>query len=52
MSVEEAEAARRAQEDEIRRLIASLAPVQREARLDNVSLLSVNLISGVVSSRD
>jgi 5-oxoprolinase (ATP-hydrolysing) subunit C len=50
VTVEEAEAARRAQENEILRLIDALAPVRADARLDSETLLAANLISGVVSS--
>ena len=52
VSVEEAEAARRAREDDVRFLIASIITLRREAQLDSEYLLSANLISGVVSSRD
>ncbi|MFW6077289.1 MAG: biotin-dependent carboxyltransferase family protein [Hyphomicrobiales bacterium] len=50
VTVEEAEAARRAQENEILRLIDGFAPVREDLRLDSETLLSANLISGVVSS--
>lgn len=50
VTVEEAEAARRAQEKEILRLIDGFASVREDPQLDSATLLAANLISGVVSS--
>ncbi|WGD30713.1 biotin-dependent carboxyltransferase family protein [Ancylobacter sp. WKF20] len=50
VSVAEAEAARRAQEQAVARLVASLAPVREGARIDTDALWRANLISGVVSA--
>lgn len=52
VTVEEAEAARRVQENEILRLIDGFAPVREDPRLDSATLLATNLISGVVSSHE
>lgn len=49
VSVAEAEAARRAAEAELQRLIGSMAPVRDGAGLDLEALYGANLISGVVS---
>jgi biotin-dependent carboxylase-like uncharacterized protein len=52
VTVDEAEAARRAQENEILRLIDGFAQVREDPRLDSATLLAANLISGVVSSHE
>jgi UPF0271 protein len=52
VSVHEAEAARRALERDVVRLIESMAPAREAASIDEAALFSANLISGVVTAFD
>jgi biotin-dependent carboxylase-like uncharacterized protein len=52
VSVAEAEQARRRQEDDIRRRLAAIAPIDLPREPDTATLLANNLISGVVSIED